>query len=566
MRSITIKVIALALAGCAPVSLALGGYLLHLNRVASEHSIARTDGSLRQSFDRLARSEVETAASMLAGVAAARDRGRLSDAEARALAADLLRGMRYGGEGYFWADTTEGVNVVLLGRDAEGKNRLEAVDGNGNHYIRDLRARALAGGGYSDYWFPRKGGGAPLPKRAYSALVEPFGWVIGTGNYLDDIEAVVAREREAAVAEAARQRWVILAVVTAAIAAAAGMAVALGRLLSRPIVQLTGGLGRMAEGDLTSGDGLERLVASPDETGAMARALLTMRASMGRMALGAQRSAEAIAAASRQMQSTAEDMSSGASEQASAVQQTMASLTEIGQTAGHAEQRAAAVMEATRRSEGLASAGAEAIAQVRTGIEALSGQVASIAQATVGLAQKALEIDRIAGTVKELAEQSHVLALNATIEASRAGEAGKGFAVVAAEVRHLSARSLDASRQVRRLVRDIQAASRSALRASAEGSQRAADAIGTSRATDQAIAGLAEVIRQSVAAAGEIAQSVRQQSVRVEQVSQAMSEVSQVATRTAERAREVERASAELADHSSSLREGVLRYRVSPVA
>jgi len=561
LRSITTKIIAVALAGCATVGAALGGYLVRLNRAASERSIDRLDQVLRENFDRLAQSQTETAASVLRGIAAKRDRGEITPDEARKLAADLLRGMRYGAEGYFWADTPEGVNVVLLGRDTEGKSRIDKVDGKGNHYMRDIIGHGLAGGGFSHYWFPKKNGGTPFEKRTYSVLVLPFGWVIGTGTYLDEIEALVTREREAAKAAAARQLWFILLIVAGAMGLATALAASLGRILSRPIVRLTAGMDRMAEGDFTSGDGLERLADSSDETGKMARSLLAMRASMGEMARGAQQSAETIAAASRQMQSTAQNMAAGAAEQASAVQQTMASLAEIEQTASRAQERATAVIEATSRSESLASAGGNAIARVRKEMEALGTQVNAIGAATGGLAQKAMEIDTIAAKVKDLAEQSHVLALNASIEASHVGEEGKGFAVVAAEVKQLSAQSLQASLQVKHLVGEIQAASRLALAAAEVGGRRASEAIGMSRTTDEALAGLSEVVRDSVTAAKEIAESILRQDVGVERVSQAMTEVSRVAATTAERAQDAEKASSALAGQSSSLREAIGRVR-----
>ncbi len=65
------------------------------------------------------------------------------------LSAGLLRALRYGNEGYFWADTTGGVNVVLYGKkDVEGKNRLEDKDRNGTVYVKKFLSAAEAGGGY----------------------------------------------------------------------------------------------------------------------------------------------------------------------------------------------------------------------------------------------------------------------------------------------------------------------------------------------------------------------------------------------------------------------------------
>jgi methyl-accepting chemotaxis protein len=134
--------------------------------------------------DVLIKSEVETAVSMLQAISNKQQQGEMTLEQAQKLGADLMRELRYGTEGYFWADTTEGVNVVLYGRkDVEGKNRLEAKDHNGTYYIKEFLAKAQAGGGYVEYWFPKKGQTTAQPKRSYVLLFEPFGWVVGTGYY-----------------------------------------------------------------------------------------------------------------------------------------------------------------------------------------------------------------------------------------------------------------------------------------------------------------------------------------------------------------------------------------------
>ncbi len=147
---------------------------------AGAQTLGREDIPAR---DLLVRSEVETAVSMLRAIHAKHQRGAMTLEQAKALGAELLRELRYGDDGYFWADTTEGVNVVLYGRaDVEGRNRLEARDQKGNFYVKDFLAKGKAGG-YVEYWFVKKGGTAELPKRSYVLLFEPFGWVVGSGYY-----------------------------------------------------------------------------------------------------------------------------------------------------------------------------------------------------------------------------------------------------------------------------------------------------------------------------------------------------------------------------------------------
>ena len=134
--------------------------------------------------DLLIKSEVETAVSMLQAIFTKHQQGEMTLDQAKKLGADLLRELRYGDEGYFWADTTEGVNVVLYGRkDVEGRNRLEDKDQQGTYYIKEFLAKGKAGGGYVEYWFPKKGETISQPKRSYGLLFKPFGWVVGSGYY-----------------------------------------------------------------------------------------------------------------------------------------------------------------------------------------------------------------------------------------------------------------------------------------------------------------------------------------------------------------------------------------------
>ncbi len=135
--------------------------------------------------DVLIKSQVETALSMLQTIAAKQQKGEMTMDQAKQLGADLLRGLRYGKDGYFWADTTEGVCVVLYGqKETEGKSRIDLKDARGKLLVKDLIEKAKAGGGYENYWFPKENGKTPLPKRGYVKLFEPFGWVVGTGYYL----------------------------------------------------------------------------------------------------------------------------------------------------------------------------------------------------------------------------------------------------------------------------------------------------------------------------------------------------------------------------------------------
>ncbi|MCX5715286.1 MAG: cache domain-containing protein [Candidatus Omnitrophica bacterium] len=134
--------------------------------------------------DLLIKSEVETAVSMLGAIYVKCQQGEMTMEQAKKLGADLLRELSYGSDGYFWADTTEGINVAHGAKKTEeGRQRLEDKDANGVFYIREFMEKAKTGGGYVEYLYTKKGQTEELFKRAYVLLFEPFGWVVGTGYY-----------------------------------------------------------------------------------------------------------------------------------------------------------------------------------------------------------------------------------------------------------------------------------------------------------------------------------------------------------------------------------------------
>ncbi len=143
-------------------------------------------GKALSAQDLMIKGEVETAISMLQAIYEKYQKGEMTMQQAKKLGADLLRKLSYGADGYFWADTEEGVNVALYGRkDIEGRNRLEDKDQKGTFYIKEFMSKAKAGGGYVEYWYPnpRRGESIAKPKRSYVMPFKPFGWVIGTGYY-----------------------------------------------------------------------------------------------------------------------------------------------------------------------------------------------------------------------------------------------------------------------------------------------------------------------------------------------------------------------------------------------
>ena len=118
--------------------------------------------------------------------------------ERQARVKEIMRGVRYGSDGYFWIDTFDGINVLLPPKPAtEGTNRLDWTDEDGKHMVADfIEIGKTDAGGFTDFKFPKLGSDKPEPKRSYTAPYKPYKWVIGTGNYIDDIDIAIAAEHK----------------------------------------------------------------------------------------------------------------------------------------------------------------------------------------------------------------------------------------------------------------------------------------------------------------------------------------------------------------------------------
>jgi len=160
------------------------------NKQSSESTYEDADRNLINTQDAIIKSEVQTAISMINNYYKKYKAGEMTKEQARLQAADALRNLRYGDDytGYFWADTSKGINVVLYGnKNVEGKNRYDTTL-NGVDFIHKIIANGMQpGGGYTEYYFPKYKQSEPKAKRSYSKYYEPFDWVIGTGYYIEDL-------------------------------------------------------------------------------------------------------------------------------------------------------------------------------------------------------------------------------------------------------------------------------------------------------------------------------------------------------------------------------------------
>lgn len=435
----------------------------------SKQSMDALEKQTRDDYDQEIKNQVENAISVLEVYNKQYKAGKLTLEEAKKQAADTLRDMRYGEAGYFWADDTEGNNIVLLGSDTEGTNRINATDANGYKMVENIiKVGQEKDGGYSDYVFPKEGGTEPYPKRSYSKLYEPFGWVIGTGNYVDYIDDVVDTAKEeinSILKQSLIELFICIVVCLLMIIVLVAVVI---RDIGYSMKQTLRFIEKLDGGDFTARS-IEKMQKRKDEFGLLNKALQHMATSLddviGATKKESVRLADIVKAVDGNMNTlnnevngvrdSTELLSAGMEETAASCEQMNTITKEIEEASRNIAERS---QEGAEKAISIHKRAMKAREEVQENSNKASDMKSSISESLV----QALENAKVVGKIEELSEsimvitaQTNLLALNASIEAARAGEAGKGFAVVADEIRELAEQSKTNVENIQRVTGDV---------------------------------------------------------------------------------------------------------------
>lgn len=467
------------------------------------------------------RQQVETAHGVVALFHAQEQAGVLTGDQARQSARQAIATLRYGSSGYFWINDMQARMVVhpiqskLDGQDVSGMR-----DPNGMAiFLAFVDTVRQHGEGMVRYQWPKPGQEAPADKLSYVKGFAPWGWVIGSGLYVDDVAAAMVRQLQ-----------LDGAILAGTLLVAGYLFVSFYKVINGGLLETRRHLRAMTDGDLTT-------TPHPwgkDEPAQLMHDLRAMQDALRHMVRRVRHSSQEIVHSTDEIATGMTDLSSRTEQAAVSLEQSAASMEELTATVSHTLSNTETAAQVARQNAEIASEGGRVMEEV-----ALTMEEIRLASARIG---------EIISTLDGISLQTNLLALNAAVEAARAGEQGRGFAVVAGEVRLLAQRSTQEAREIRVLI--------------ASSVSQVETGTAVVRKAGAAISAIVASSRQVNELLDGIAASAREQNIGITQIGQAVHELDRATQHNAALVEQTAAASAAMHDQAQVLSEEVAQFRL----
>lgn len=392
---------------------------------------------------------VEVVHTMLSSFAARTD---VEEATAKQQALEAVKALRYDSSNYFWIqDQTPFMVMHPLKPALDGQDLRTFKDGNGKTFFVEMAQKVKSqGDGFVDYVWPLPGEEAPTDKISYVKEFKPWGWTVGSGIYLTNLEE-----------EYAHLRNVIIVFCMVSIVLVVLLVYVIGGSIVKPVQEVTERMKDISqgEGDLTrslpeSGqDEITRLARYFNEyTEKMRQSLLGIRENINTLT----QQAELVESSSQSSNAQAQTQNENMLQVAAAMEEMTTQINDVSSNADSAEKSTSSARTNVQQ-------GAAVVDSTVKDIRSLTSDIESVSSVVTELAAQTESIGAVLDVIRGIAEQTNLLALNAAIEAARAGEQGRGFAVVADEVRTLASRTGQSTDEIQAMIEKLQSNAKSAV-------------------------------------------------------------------------------------------------------
>ncbi len=470
--------------------------------------------------------------------------------------------MRFGTDGYFWInDATPTMIMHPIKPELDGKDLSITKDPKGVFLFKEMVELATKQGfGMVKYHWSKPGFDAPQPKMSYVEMFKPWGWIIGTGEYIDNIETKVSQMRVAASEQvkASSIRMILISIVMSIVITLIISFVANKSIINpiHDILQVTSDLAE-GEGDLT-----KRIVTkSNDEMKEIAN-------SMNQFIEKVHSSIKVVKSSSMENASISHELSITSLEVGKNVEQSVVIVRETTQKTTDIIHGIMLSIEDAKKSKNEIIEANTILNNVRNEIVDLTKKVQLSAQNETDLASSiealSKDTEQVKGVlevISDIADQTNLLALNAAIEAARAGEHGRGFAVVADEVRKLAERTQKSLTEINTTISVIvQATSSASEQMSSNSIEMNALAV-TSINIEEKINITAKIVNKAADASDKTAKDFENTGLHINNISKSINEINTISTLNARNVEEIASAAEHLNKMTAELSDKLEQFR-----
>jgi methyl-accepting chemotaxis protein len=370
-----------------------------------------------------------------------------------------------------------------------------------------------------------------------------------------DRKAMAAEVRSEALAKVAVMGALVfgLAVLTAFLG---------GTALTGPMREIASEATAIAEGRLEA----PRAIPAEDEVWAVAAAFTAMQTHLTTVLSQLKRAGVQIGATTEQIVATSGRYENGATEQATALNETSATTEELARSARQIAENAASVAQIAEKTLAAAQDGQSSAEAFSQSMERMRHDNQAIAEAVDKLNKRVQQIGQIVELINGVADKSDLLALNAELEGTKAGEVGRGFGLVAAEMRRLAENVLESTKEIEGLIEEIREATSAAVAATSAG-------VHATSAGGVLAQQVSESLKEIVALAGQTSDAVRaislatqQQQSGTDQLAEAMADILRVTQQSLAATKQVSAANVDLTALAQDLRSVVSRFVIQEKA
>jgi len=494
---------------------------------------------------------VQSAAGILQHYHALEAAGGITREAAQKQAAEIIRNLRYDGQEYFWINDQTPVMVMHpTNPKLEGQNLSGFKDPDGKALFNEMVAISKSqGAGQVNYRWPKPGASDPVPKVSYVQLFQPWGWIIGSGVYVDDVQAEFHTQA---------LKTLLIGLVIAALVAL--LIVLIVRSITQPLQHAVDAMANIASGD---GDLTRTLdTQGNDELSALSRHFNAFTEKLRQVIKHSLDSAGQLDAAARNLGEVAGQSQQHSEQQSQQMELVATAINEVTYGVQDVAKNAEHAATEVHTAEEQALQGQQNIEGSLRQINALSATIDQAVTVIQALAQESTQIGSVLEVIRSIAEQTNLLALNAAIEAARAGEQGRGFAVVADEVRLLAQRTQKSTAEIQVMIERLQGNSEAAVKVINDSSQASQLTIEQARQAGTSLTLIASGLRNLSGLNASIASATLQQSHVVEDINQNVTQAASLAHNNALAAQQSSDAGQHLGQLAEQLNRLLGQFRV----